>query len=81
MVLAVTASSYLELGLLVRGMVQEDLHRPKMPIRSSHVESRGPLLSEKQPYKHTFHQHALAEATTITEKEDTCMHVYTVNLT
>ena len=49
---AVAASSYLVLvGLLVRGMVQEDLHRPKMaPSNSKVVESRPAILSETQPY-------------------------------
>jgi hypothetical protein len=41
---------YLVPGLDVRGMVQEDLHRLKMPFLSSQKESRGPLLSETQPY-------------------------------
>jgi len=47
---AVAASSYLVLGLLVRGMVQEDLHRPKMAPSNSKVESRPTILSETQPY-------------------------------
>ena len=49
-----SASSYLANGLLVRGMVQEDLHNLKMTLLSGAVESRGPTLSEARSHTYNY---------------------------
>ena len=71
------AASNLVHDLLVRGMVQENLHHLEMAVPSSPVESGGSILSETQPY---ILSTCSCEATTITEKGYAYLRdIYTVH--
>jgi len=55
-----SASSYLANGLLVRGMVQEDLHNLEMTIRSSEEESHGPTATlQRQSSRSNYRERSI----------------------